>query len=91
MRPPAPDFPFIGRRRVLSVIKRAELTQAIHFLVNGPTGTSHAHRALLQFNLCRVFAQRTLIANTGHVSAERGRDSIPQGVIAEDALRSLLV
>lgn len=91
MQPPAPDFPFIGRRRVWSVKKRAELTKAVCFLVNGPTGTSHAHRALLQFNLCRVFAQRTLIANTGHVSAKRGRDSIPQRVIAEDVLPALPV
>jgi len=45
MRPPAPDFPFIGRRRVLSVIKRAELTKAIHFLVNGPTGESGSAEA----------------------------------------------
>ena len=91
MRPPTRDLPFISRRRVWSLKKHLELTKEVHFLGNGPTGTSHAHRALLQFNLCRVFAQRTLIANTGHVSAERGRDSIPQGVIAEDALRSLLV
>ncbi len=91
MRTPAPDFPFPVRHQVWSVNKRAESTKAVRFLVNGPTGTSHVHRALLQFNLCRVFAQRTLIANTGHVSAERGRDSIPQGVIAEDVLPAFSV